>query len=145
MQYTLYISLSRFSLILWTILQGCMKFLIPPTGGGVKFITSVGEEYQVVKRGNENHGLWGKSIVEKRLRGSNIICSIILRLLGRISSGIKGKGTDISGRKSRFKKIGFGEEYQKLKTRPWINVNISKFLIVVGERTFICIFCRVHK
>ena len=31
-----------------TQIQACIKFLIPPWGGG--FVKSVGEEYQVVKR-----------------------------------------------------------------------------------------------
>ena len=44
--------------------QGCIKFL---NGLGGKFIKSVGEDYQVVKRGREYHGLWEESNVEKSL------------------------------------------------------------------------------
>ena len=54
---------------------------------------------------------WGKNLTwKKRLRGSNIVCSIILRLLGRISSGEKGR--KISGKKIKINKNGVGEEYQ---------------------------------
>ena len=44
-------------------------------------------------------------------KGSNIIFHI-LRLLGRISSGEKGKETKISGKKIKIYKNGGGEEYQ---------------------------------
>ena len=63
-----------------TSLQGCVKFLIPLQGGGEKFIKSNGEEYQVMKRGRKYHVV-----------GKNIIVPIILRLLGTISNGEKGK------------------------------------------------------
>ena len=50
----------------------------------------------------------GKNI--KRDRGSNIIFPIILRLLGRISSGKKGKGAETAGKKIKIKKImGMGK------------------------------------
>ena len=49
---------------------------------------SVGEEYQVVKRGRHYNGCREKYNVEK---GGNIILPIILRLLGRISNGEEGK------------------------------------------------------
>ena len=52
----------------------------------------------------------GKIITwKKRVRGSNIIFPLIFRLLGRISGGEKEKGTDISGKKSRFKERGMGK------------------------------------
>ena len=51
------------------------------------FIQSVGEEYQVVKRGSEYHGCWKEYNVEKS--ESNIILPIILMLLERISRGGK--------------------------------------------------------
>ena len=62
-------------------MQGCIRFLIP---GNIK---SVGEEYQVVKRGRTYHGCGEEYNVEKRQRGSNVIFPVILRLLGRISIG----------------------------------------------------------
>ena len=58
---------------------GCIEFLIPPGPEGGKFVKSFGEEFQVVKRGREFKGFWEEYHVEKRVRGSNIICSIILR------------------------------------------------------------------
>ena len=57
-------------------MQGCIKFLIPPPPGGV---------FQV----------WGGGISrckDGKNRGSNILCSIIVRLLGRISGLGEGKG-----------------------------------------------------
>ena len=51
---------------------------------------SVGEEYQFVKREREYHG-FGKNITWKK--GSNIIFSVILSLLGSVSSWEKGKWT----------------------------------------------------
>ena len=62
--------------------------------GERKFIKSVGEESQVVKRGGEYHCFWEEYYVEKRERGSNIIFPIILGLLGRISSDKEGKRTE---------------------------------------------------
>ena len=44
-----------------------------------------------------------KNNMEKRARGSNIIFPVILRLLGRISSGEEGKGTEILGMKIEIK------------------------------------------
>ena len=63
-----------------------------------KFIKSCGEEFQVVKRGRESKGFWEEYHVKKRVRGTNIICLIILRLLGRLSSRKEGKGTEILGK-----------------------------------------------
>ena len=63
-----------------------------------KFNKSDGEEYQIVKRGMEYHGCGKEYNVEKRKRGGNIISRIILRLLGRISSGEKGNAVDATGR-----------------------------------------------
>ena len=57
------------------------------SGGGGGVINFVGEEYQVVMRGREYHGGGEEYNVEKSERGNNIIFPIILRLLGRISSG----------------------------------------------------------
>ena len=61
-----------------TLMQGCIKFLTPTPGGGV--IKSFGEEFQVVKMGRDFKGFWGKYHVEKRVRRSNIICSVTLRM-----------------------------------------------------------------
>ena len=58
------------------------------TRSGARYVLCRGEEYNM----------------HKRERGSNIICPIILRLLGRISSGGKGKGTEILGKKIQIKK-----------------------------------------
>ena len=55
----------------------------PPFGeGGGEFIKSFGEECKVVKRGREFKGfsLLGRISRGKKGKGSNIICSIILRL-----------------------------------------------------------------
>ena len=57
-----------------------------------KFIKSVGEEYQVVKRRKNYYGCGEEYNMEKRERGSNIIFPIILWPLGRISSGEELKG-----------------------------------------------------
>ena len=63
-------------------------------------IKSFEEEYQVVKRGRKYHG---KIITwKKRERGSNFILPLILRLLGRISSGEEGKGTEIFRKKIKI-------------------------------------------
>ena len=56
---------------------------------------SIGEEHQVVKRGGEYHDCGEEYNGEKREGGSDIIFPKILRLLGRITSGEKGKGTEI--------------------------------------------------
>ena len=53
--------------------------------------------------------VWEEYNLEKRERGSNIIFPIILRLLGRISGGGKGKGTE---KKIKIRKNLSGEEYQ---------------------------------
>ena len=59
-----------------------------------------------MKRGREYHGCDGKNITWKKERGrSNIIFPIILGLLGRISSWEKGKGTEVSWKKVKIKKI----------------------------------------
>ena len=58
--------------------SGVYKVLIHPPWR--EFIKSVGEEFQVVKRGREYNGCWEEYNV-KRARGSNIIFPIILRLL----------------------------------------------------------------
>ena len=56
-----------------------------------------------------------KNIIEKREKGSNIIFPIILRLLGRMSSGEKGKGTEIYWKKIEilYKWGGYGYGYVK--------------------------------
>ena len=41
-----------------------------------------------------------------------MICSVILRLQGRLSSGEEGKGTEICGKKIKYFKNEDGEEYQ---------------------------------
>ena len=86
--------------------RGVKSFLSPPWG---KFIKSVEEECQVVKRGREYHGCGEEYNVEKRERGSKIIVPMILKLLGRIS---RGKVTEILGKKIKIIKNGGGEEYQ---------------------------------
>ena len=48
-------------------------------------------------------------ILEKREYGHNIIFPIILRLLGRISSGEEGKVTEILGKIIKIKKMGVGK------------------------------------
>ena len=50
--------------------------------------------------------------MEKRVRGSIIICSVILRLKGRLSSGEEGKRNEILEKKIKFSKNEDGEEYQ---------------------------------
>ena len=76
-----------------------------------KFIKFLGEDYQVVNRGRKYHGFGGEHNVENMERGSNIIFTIILRLLGRISSGEKGKRRKFLRRKSIFsKKMGVRTE-----------------------------------
>ena len=60
------------------------------------------EDCQVVKKGSEYHGRGEEYSVEDRKRGSNIIFSIVLRLLVRlrITSGEEGQeGTVILWRK----------------------------------------------
>ena len=79
-----------------------------PWGGWGKFIKSFGEEFQFVKRGSDFKGFWGENYVEKRVRGSNIICSIILRLQGRLSSGEE----EIWGKKIKILKNRVGKEYK---------------------------------
>ena len=45
----------------------------------------------------------GKNITcKKKDRGSNIIFPIIFRLFGRVSSGNKGKGTEILRKKAKI-------------------------------------------
>ena len=55
---------------------------------------------------------------------SNIIFPKILKLFGRISSGEKGKGTEISGKKIKIKnEMGVGKNiklYGTLYTPAWI-------------------------
>ena len=60
----------------------------------MKFIKSVGEEYQVVKREREYHGCGEEYNVEKRKWVSNTIFPMILRLLEKISSVEEGKGPE---------------------------------------------------
>ena len=57
------------------------------------------EEYPVLKRVRKYHGCEEEHKVEIREIGNYIIFPITLRLLGRISSGEKGKGMKISGKK----------------------------------------------
>ena len=83
-----------------------------PQGGGGELIKSVGEEYQVVKRGREYHGCGGgKNVVNSGEKGrrSNIILPLLLK---RIPSGEEGQDTDILRKKIMNLKNGVGEEYQ---------------------------------
>ena len=68
---------SSFIYILALIL---IKLVLQPVVYKIPYsqIKSFGEEFQVVKRGRE--GFWEEYHVEKRVRGSNIICFITLRL-----------------------------------------------------------------
>ena len=77
------------------------KVLYSPLEGG-KFIKSVVEEYQVVKREREYHGCGEEFNMEKRKRVSNTIFPMILRLLERISSVEERKGPEISGKKTKI-------------------------------------------
>ena len=72
---------------------------------GREFIKSVGQEYQVVKRGKEYNDCAEEYNVELRKVGSNIIFPLKVRLLGRISSAEEGKGDVyyIWGRNQDFK------------------------------------------
>ena len=56
----------------------------------------------------ENIKAVGKNITRKKVKGKNIIFPMILRLLGRISSGKEGKGI-VLGKKSRLTKLGVGK------------------------------------
>ena len=68
------------------------------------FIKSVGEEYQVV-RGGILYTYVGKNItLKKRERESNFILPILLRLVGRISSGKEERQRKLRGRKKDWKK-----------------------------------------
>ena len=106
--------------------KGCIKFISPtrwgtclgygrlclPRSGGPtwegEFIKSVGEEYQIVKRGKEYHGCGKEYNVENRVRRSNIIFPMIFMLLKSITSWEEGRGSKFWGRKSRLKIIGVG-------------------------------------
>ena len=61
---------------------------------------SVGEEYQVVRRGRAYHGFGENITWTKGKWGSNIILPVIQRMLGRISS--REKGPEISRKKPRL-------------------------------------------
>ena len=63
-----------------------------------------------MKRGREYHGCGEEYNVESSVMGGNIICPIIFRLLGRISSGEIKRG--ITGNKIMIFINGCGEEYQ---------------------------------
>ena len=52
---------------------------------------------------------WGRISSYEEGNNISISSSLILRLLGRISSG--GRGTEIFGKKIKFLKSGDGEEY----------------------------------
>ena len=67
---------------------GVYKVPYPPPR---KFMKSVGEEYQVMKRGREYHVCWEEFNVEKKENGKHYHLPLILRLFGRISSGEKRK------------------------------------------------------
>ena len=77
----------------------------------------------------------GKNITcKKRERGSNIICPIILRLLGRISSGDEGKGT-----KTKIKKnwVGKNIKFQGTLYSPGsdacILMDITSSICIIGK------------
>ena len=82
-------------------IQGCIKFLITPLGRG-SLSSLLGKNIKLC-RGEGNIMDVGKNrFLEKRIRLCNIICSTILRLLGRISSLEKGKVIEISGKKIKM-------------------------------------------
>ena len=83
----------------------------------VPYLKSVGEEYQVVKRGREYHGCGEQYNLKKRERGSNMIFSMILRLFGRVSSWGEGKGSVNMGKKIKILKMWVGK-----------NINIRNFV-----------------
>ena len=71
------------------------KVPYPPPHLGGEFINSVGEEYQVLKRGRDYQG--------------NILFPLIFKMLGRISSGEEGKGALTFGKVNQdldFKGVG---------------------------------------
>ena len=72
---------------------------------GGKSVKSVGKEYQVVRRGKKYHGCWEEYNVNlrKRERGRNFTFPVILRLLGRKSSG--GGGRKFWGRISSCREL----------------------------------------
>ena len=61
---TLKCNIDSVTFLMQTLIQGCIKFLIPHPWGG-EFIKSFGEEFQVVKRGREFKGFWEEYHVEK--------------------------------------------------------------------------------
>ena len=65
-----------------------------------------------MKRGRKYHGCGVEYNVKKSERGSNIIFAIILKLLGRISTGEEGKEIEILGKYIKVFKNGDKEEYQ---------------------------------
>ena len=79
--------------MIWSLDQGCIKFLIPP---GRSFQVAW-KEYQDAKKGKEYQGYGEKNNVKKG-KESNILFPMMIRLLRRISSG-EG-GLNIWGRKS---------------------------------------------
>ena len=52
---------------------------------------------------------WAGIIRIKRKRVNNAIFPFIFKLLERLTSWEKGKGAEISGKKIKIKKMGFGE------------------------------------
>jgi len=104
--------------------KGMCKDSYPPPPG-------LGEVYQVCwggisscDEGKEYQDCGEEYYIEIRERGSNIIFPIILRLLGRISSGEDGKKTGILGKKINIIINGVGEEYQVVGNfiHPFVNV-----------------------
>ena len=82
---------------------------------------------------------WERILYGKSERGSNIIFSIIFRLMGRISSGEKGKGDGkFWGRKSRTnkKKMGMGKNnnVQVNFKNPWVEVWLSLWIQIISKR-----------
>ena len=65
----------------------------------MSFSSLLGKKLQ---EGKEYHGCEEEYNVEKRDRGSNIILPVLLRLLGRISNGERGKGTEIMSKKIKI-------------------------------------------
>ena len=86
-----------------------------------------------MKRGREYHGCGEEYNMEKRERGSKIICPIILRLLGRISSEEEGK-------KLKIKKRGWGRisSCRELYTPLYLTlVDLLIYLLYTNQFSFL--------
>ena len=88
-----------------------------------------------MKKRRKYHGCGEEYNVEKREKaGSNVIFPIILKLMGRISSGEEGKGTKFRGRKSKIIKNEDGKEYKVTEKfiHHWPGLGVHVDVLVVG-------------